>query len=131
LSISIQERIRAFLVKSKGCFSTIDIEELRSLLATRDILLNQSDILELVRKEKISIEEKSNVLFMCKSGPCRRTRRFSENQEWIKNHNPHVEVEETICQWGCEQAPIATLYKNSEWTRYDNFNAKDILNAAE
>jgi hypothetical protein len=127
----MQSRIRAFIVKSRGCFSLGDIGEFMNLLASRDIFLNHANILELIRIEKISIEEKCNILFMCKSCPCRKTHRFSENQEWIKNHKPHIEIEETICQWGCEQAPVATIYKNSVWTRHETFNAKDILNADE
>lgn len=131
MNITLQSRIRAFLIKSGGCFSTKDIEEFKELLSSREIFLNHQEILDLIRIEKMSIERKSEVLFICESGPCRRSSLFLKNCKWIDQHGSKVEVESTICQWGCEQAPVATLYKNNLWTRFEQFNAGEVLNATK
>ena len=121
--ISLEKRIRAFVVKSQGTFTDNEISEFQQLLAKRNINIT-FDILKLhILKTKKSMQTIFKMTFVCTSGPCVKSEHYEKNLIHLQSQNCPLEIEETICQWGCEQAPVVTVFEKSKWNRIENFRS--------
>jgi hypothetical protein len=125
--IPLRTRIRAFVVKSIGVVTSPDLISFEELLQRRNVPYSEKQLKNEIEDERILIERSGATLFVCESGPCRKEAAFYENSIEINRQHFPFKIEMTICQWGCDRAPVATLYKENKWTRFEQFNVKEVL----
>ncbi len=129
--IPLRTRIRAFIVKSMGVVTSADLIAFEELLQKRNVFYSGKKLKNDLENERILIERSGATLFVCESGPCRKEAAFYENSIEINRQYFPLKIEMTICQWGCDRAPVATLYKENKWTRFEQFNAKEVLSGTK
>jgi hypothetical protein len=119
--VTLQQRLRAFVIKSRGTYNEVDMLEFQDLLKSRNIEISGSDLLIEINKTQNEIRLSDKKVFICSGGPCKKI----DTHEAIATHFGQLDSERTICQWGCKNAPVVTIKDKSKWRRLENYSIND------
>jgi hypothetical protein len=119
--VTLQQRLRAFVIKSSGAYNDADLLEFKDLLKSRNVEISLADLLIEIIKTQDEIRMSDKKVFICCGGPCRKI----DTHEAIATHFSQSDSEKTICQWGCKNAPVVTIKEKSKWRRFENYSIND------
>ena len=106
------------------------MNEFVELLVARKVMPDQSTLDQFLHREWKSIASLKRKIFVCEGRPCRQHEKFSSLDEKVKSHFCPLEIERTICQWSCGNAPVASVKVDGFWRAVDkNYDLESALQA--